>query len=286
MNETERWPNGTLPPGMDDMLREARAEQPGDHLLDGTLMSLSAAGLLGAAGLTASAKAATPLLTKVGTTLVAMITWKGAGWTVGALVLGASVASHYGLFTGSPSEPPQPASDQQVAAGPALGVMGKVGAAKAREARSADDRSDGAAAASASAVLGVEGLPEDADTDHAPASADERSGAPTANAGKYAPTADRLQNPRFRRELALVDRARAAVTQGDAATALRLLGQYEREFGDRGSFVPEVRYLKMEAHSTLGHREKARRAARDNLESDSDGAHSDRARSGLERKAP
>lgn len=105
-------------------------------------------------------------------------------------------------------------------------------------------------------------------------------------AGSSYPPQPRADDPFFRRELALVDGARAALGRGDTRGALRHLAAHDREFGTSGHFSPEVLYLRVEAHSKGGDRPGAREAAREVLRRYPNGPHAARARSELEDNKP
>jgi hypothetical protein len=78
-------------------------------------------------------------------------------------------------------------------------------------------------------------------------------------------------------EVALVDRARAALSSGNAARALEELRGYETTFSDP-RLQPEVLYLRMEAHLALGNTARAKATAEQSLKQFPKGPHVSRAR--------
>ncbi|AKU99501.1 hypothetical protein AKJ09_06165 [Labilithrix luteola] len=99
-----------------------------------------------------------------------------------------------------------------------------------------------------------ESLPSVAVTVGSPSKAP--SAMPSMNASDVASDAETLV-----RETPRVDAARAALTRGDAASTLRLLDAYDREF-PRGTFTVEVTVLRVEALAQAGHLDEARRLGR------------------------
>jgi hypothetical protein len=100
---------------------------------------------------------------------------------------------------------------------------------------------------------------------------------PSASFGA-SPVADRL----MAEELAILDAARAAVDSKDAARALGELAKHERKFGATGRFLPEARYLKLEASLLSKDQKEARAAAQKILSQDPASPHARRAKSVLE----
>jgi hypothetical protein len=82
-------------------------------------------------------------------------------------------------------------------------------------------------------------------------------------------------------EVALVDRARAALAAGEPHRTLRELERYEALFPER-RLEPEVLYLRMEAHVAAGHDAAARETAERSVRVFPRGPHAARARHILE----
>lgn len=278
-----------LPKALEDMLTEARLEQPGDHLVDQTFQALAAAGTVGAAGLLSSGQASASVLSKVGSTLLTAVKWHGTLWIAGAVIVGAGAVSTHAILSGGEPEP-SPPTERRVEA-PHAPPGARV---------SSPDTSPTATPPTTPAIprrtasRGAAQSPEAelAATARAPANttaptAETTPAKPNPSKAQSSPVAgDRAEDPSFLRELALADRARAAIARKDSKTALRLIHAYESEFGKSGNFAPEMRYLKLQAYSFSGDRDRAREAARDILGRDSDRANSARARSELERDPP
>lgn len=100
---------------------------------------------------------------------------------------------------------------------------------------------------------------------------------PSASFGA-SPEADRL----MAEELAILDAARAAVDAKDGAGALRELAKHARKFGATGRFLPEARYLELEARLLSKDPKEARAAAERILSQDPASPHVRRAKSVLE----
>jgi hypothetical protein len=83
-------------------------------------------------------------------------------------------------------------------------------------------------------------------------------------------------------EVALVDRARAALASGEPSRSLRELDRYEALFPER-RLEPEVLYLRMEAHLLAGHDVMARETAERSVRLFPKGPHAARARQILEK---
>jgi outer membrane protein assembly factor BamD (BamD/ComL family) len=71
--------------------------------------------------------------------------------------------------------------------------------------------------------------------------------------------------PDLHAEIALIDRARAALAGGDPKQALAVLGTYSRSY-PRGTLGPEATLLKIQAWVALGDRARARSLGRAFLE--------------------
>ncbi len=279
MSDRLSWPNGAPPEELADMLGVARAEQPGAHVFDRTMAAFAAAAMAGATGLGAGAKAAAAspgalqasaavapaaagsVVVKGGTlTLVALTQWGTAGFLAGTLIVGASTLPSRDATNATRSQPSTSSSS-----GAEAPVAAKPGASAVLEAPlpAASPEPDPVSARSTT-------LPREA---------------PVARAA--APMSDPSSNdPRFRRELQLVDEARSALGLGQPAEVLRLHGRYQREFGASGHFAPEMLYLRLEAHSKSGNRGGAEEAAREILERYPNGPHALRARAELESQKP
>ncbi|HET9953089.1 MAG TPA: hypothetical protein VFQ61_01225 [Polyangiaceae bacterium] len=87
------------------------------------------------------------------------------------------------------------------------------------------------------------------------------------------------------REVAVLDRARAALAQQRGARALHILDLYDREF-PRGTLGPESIVIRVEALESVGAKEQARHLAEKGLRELPEGAHSARLRAWLRRSNP
>jgi hypothetical protein len=65
-------------------------------------------------------------------------------------------------------------------------------------------------------------------------------------------------SPGLAEEIAAIDRARSALTDGDPTRSLRLIDRYEQRFRN-GAFVEEAEVLRIEAHLRRGERTAASR---------------------------
>jgi hypothetical protein len=90
-------------------------------------------------------------------------------------------------------------------------------------------------------------------------------------------------DPRLAAELALIDRARAAVDAKDGARALAELSKHEQQFGRSARLLPEARYLRLEALLLTQDRSGAEAQARKILTEDPHSPHSRRAESVLKK---
>lgn len=104
---------------------------------------------------------------------------------------------------------------------------------------------------------------------------------------KPSPRADAhpIEGGTLAQQIALLDRARAALTAGDAAHAQELVNDYEARFPD-GSFVEEAEVLRVEALIRAGDRAGATRVGTRFLSAHPTSAHAARVRALLGSAAP
>jgi TolA-binding protein len=100
-------------------------------------------------------------------------------------------------------------------------------------------------------------------------------------APRHAPSAARAPDPTLGDEVTALDRARRAMTDGDAAGALRRLDDYEAHFS-RGALVEEAQVLRIEALLAEGDRGAAARVASRFLAAHPSSPHAARVRALLE----
>ncbi len=110
-----------------------------------------------------------------------------------------------------------------------------------------------------------------------PAAAPSSSGATSVKAQAASASATGEQDSRLGREVARIEQARAALSRGDARSALAELDRYEREVHN-GRLGSEAMYLRMEAWSRQGDHAQATNAARRLLSAYPDGPHAARAK--------
>ncbi len=84
----------------------------------------------------------------------------------------------------------------------------------------------------------------------------------------------------FAEQVELVEQARRAIAQSDAARGLSLLSNYESRYA-RSQLLPEVLVLRLEALVQDGREDEARAVARRILQQGTTGAHAKRARAVL-----
>jgi hypothetical protein len=116
----------------------------------------------------------------------------------------------------------------------------------------------------------------------APPSADEAPKPVVSRAAPRESDDPALSNAPLAAEVALVDRARAALASGSPARALENLRDYEMAFREP-RLSPEVLYLRMEAHLAAGNEAPARDVAAESVRRFPRGPHAARARQVLER---
>jgi outer membrane protein assembly factor BamD (BamD/ComL family) len=95
------------------------------------------------------------------------------------------------------------------------------------------------------------------------------------NAEKRPPNA---KSDSFHEELTLMESARTALAQDDAAVCIRALDRYERKF-PHGMFAEEAPVMRLEALVARGDEEQARSLGTSLLAKNPDGPHASRIRS-------
>ncbi len=200
------------------LIRAGMRETPPSGTLQRTLAGLG----LGASAVATAGSAGALGATKAAAPLTAFVVakWASIGAASGLMLTAAT----YGLNRATPAEPRL--------------------APSALPARAASDAPALAASTAASEALVVESSSPPAPPAAAPAAAPKSA---TRDAELRVPLAA---------ELAFVDRARVAFQRNDAGTALALLAGYERAFPEL-RLMPEVLYLRMQAHVQHGAPERA-----------------------------
>lgn len=235
------------------LLRAGRDEWPSDEALSRTLSAVGAGAAVIA--VTSGAAAGASAGAKGGAALIgfgSIVKWLGMGAASGVVVAGIA----HGI---SDPTPPRVSSTAVTSpAPPAARAITSPGAPRERT----------------HAVATPEAVPTNEPMDPAPKlvtppsvareSGDDERGVPLAA------------------EVALVDRARAALASGEPSRSLRELERYEALFPER-RLEPEVLYLRMEAHLLAGHDVMARETAERSVRLFPKGPHAARARQILEK---
>jgi hypothetical protein len=115
----------------------------------------------------------------------------------------------------------------------------------------------------------------------APERSSEDAPARSVVAPRHAPSAARAPDPTLGDEVTALDRARRAMTDGDAAGALRRLDDYEARFA-HGALFEEAEVLRIEALLAEGDRGTASRVANRFLAAHPSSPHAARVRALLE----
>jgi hypothetical protein len=245
MSDIEHWIDGDAPDEVRELLRAARVEAPRKRAVD---KAIAAVGALSATGTLATA-ASGAALGPAGK-LIVLLKWGIGGALSGVVVVGGMSLARDAM---APAESPVPA------------LPGASAPARVPSAR-----------------------PEPTAAVHSEPAASAVPVAPPASIAKVATprpsaTFDGLPgpDPRLAAELALIDRARAAVDAKDGARALAELSKHEQQFGRSARLLPEARYLRLEALLLTQDRSGAEAQARKILTEDPHSPHSRRAESVL-----
>jgi hypothetical protein len=243
----------------------------------GAAATAATAAGIAAASASTSATAGAGAATAATITAAAIAKWVGVG-AIGGVV--AATAAHRvapGVYeplappaqkVEAPAKPPAPPAHAKGQLAP-----GVRGAFTGEPAAPAEAPLVTEAQAAASAAVAADRLPV---SKAAPAALRERAPALATNNAVAAPP------PVLAAEVAFVDRGRAAVQRGDSSGALQLLAGYEAAF-PKQQLSPEVLFLRMEALSQSGDRERARMLARQIVARGATGPQAARARELLER---
>jgi hypothetical protein len=235
------------------LLRAGRDEWPSDDALSRTLTAVGAGAA--AVAVTSGAAAGVSAGTKGSAALIgfgSIVKWLGMGAASGTLVAGIA----HGITA------PTPARVSNGAVSPSVEPAGRA----TRRQDALRDR------------LRVVATPEAVPTHEPSASPPRIADAPALS---QEPADGELGVP-LAAEVALVDRARAALAGGEPSRTLRELEPYEAMFPER-RLGPEVLYLRMEAYVALGNAEKARETAERSVRLFPRSPHAARARQILEK---
>lgn len=225
------------------LLRSARADRPGPRARQRTLKALGVGGaIVGASATVSSASAA------ASASGLSLLKWIAGGVVSGLLVVGGASTLQ------QPASPPPP----------------PVAAAAARVAARATVV---AQAAQASPLTPPTPQGEGAEPPAPPAPGAAPPVAHAARSGAAKPSASALAE-----EVQLLDRARAALEGGDAASAIEALERRDQRFGG-GALGPEARVIRIEALLARGDRARAAAEARSFLASHPDSPLASRVRS-------
>jgi len=251
---------------MRSLLSAAREEQPKHTAIEHTLAvvgvgtvlataaasssAASVAGTVGAQGLAAVASAKGAL----GTTLLVVVKWLGAGVIIGLVATSAAyVASQPNAPAAQPSKPKVALAKQATPEKPALAVPSTAApsAREVTEVPTAKFPAPSNAALSATAAPAMGGVP-----------------------------AEVAQDAQLAAEVSVLDRARQALAQGNAAGAVVSLNEYDARFA-HPNLLPEALYLRLEALTLQGDQPGTQAVARRLLRSFPGGPHTARARAVL-----
>jgi TolA-binding protein len=256
MTEPRRWTEEGAPPAIERLVRAAASEKPQEASLARTLgalgVGLGTAGAASTAGATAGAAAAATSVSKASGVLAA-----GAFVKWGLLATAVTAAGVAGKVAVTRSDD----INARVPAVPSMSTLAP--APRPRELTPA------APLTGSAPVLEPE-VP--------PAARPAATVAPARPATRAAVMEEPpVDAERLAEEVALVDRARAALARGDAPAALTALDDYEARFKER-RFVPEALYLRMESLLRMGKGDAAREVARRIVTSFAKSPHAARAR--------
>jgi hypothetical protein len=251
---------------MRSLLAAAREDQPQRVAIERTLTVLgvgtalttasaigSAAGLASSAaapGLSAAASASSAQ-SALGTTLLMVVKWLGAGVVVGLLTTSvAYVATPPNVSVSqAPSQKPALAKPTTPHRGAPAVRAAPVSAPEVAEAPvAARSPASPSAEPSAAAAPAVSGVPTELDRD-----------------------------AQLAAELSMLDSARQALARGNASSAVRLLNDYDARFA-HPTLLPEALYLRLEALTMQGDQPEIQAVARRLLRSSPGGPHAARAR--------
>ena len=265
MSEPKRWIDEGPPIAVAHLLRAAASERPAEQSLARTLTAVGVG--LGAGGAAATASAAT-----VGATAGAKLTGLVATsvlvkWGVAGAALAASVVAGNVLLERAPAGSPRERR-------PPMAVTSVPTDLRPLDPSSREDV--GTLSAPAAAISSTSTVP----AERPPAVNGTVKSRRTVEAPRAA-TAPLEDAEHLAQEVALVDRARAALARGDATGALAALDDYEARFSPR-KFAPEALYLRMEALLREGRSGAAQSVAEVLAKSYPKSPHAARARQVLE----
>ncbi len=254
---------------MRSLLSAAREEQPKHAAIARTLTAVgvgtalltvaangAAAGVAGTAGAQGLAAVATVSSAKgaLGTTLLVVVKWLGAGMVMGLVATSAVYVATQPNVPASPPPSPKVALAKPVPPDRGARAVNAV-AERAPEVTEAPPAAKSPApsnaALSAAAAPSVSGVSAELDPD-----------------------------AQLAAETALLDRARQALARGNASSAIHSLTDYEARFS-HPNLLPEALYLRLEASALQGDQPGAQAAAQRLLRSFPGGPHAARARAVL-----
>jgi hypothetical protein len=244
MSDIEHWIDGDAPDEVRELLRAARVEAPRKRALD---KAIAAVGALSATGTLASGASAAAL--GPAGKLIVFLKWGIGGALSGVIVVGGMSLARDAM---APAEAPVPSLASA--------------RAPARVPSSRPEPTVTVVSAPSASAAPVAPVP-----------------VPKAVAPKPSAALDAVPgpDPLLAAELALIDRARAAVDAKDGARALAELSKHEQRFGRSARLLPEARYLRLEALLLTQDRSGAEAQARKILIEDPHSPHSRRAESVL-----
>lgn len=261
MSEPKRWIDEGPPAAVESLLRAAASERPTQQSLARTL---TAVGLgLGAGGTAATAGAATVGAAAGAKATGLVATTVLVKWGVAGVALAASVVAGKVMLERAPvSSAHERRTPVAVASVPR--VSPRLGARPNQEVTALPVPAE-AISTEAAVTAGPSPTASSTAKSRRPVDASRSLAAPLEDAEHLA------------QEVALVDRARAALARGDATGALAALDEYEAGFSRR-KFAPEALYLRMEALLRTGRSDAAHGVAEALVQSYPTSPHAARAR--------
>lgn len=267
MSDVKRWVDDGASEPVRTLLAAAREEQPGEAGVQRTLVALGAGSAIvtGASHAAGGAGAATLAKSAGGASSLAAMTKWGLIGALGAATTFGAVRATTDWF--------EPASPHGAASAPASPTKSAEVGTRAAPRAAGEGTPPSAPTDEAAAAVAAPGGPlDEAATNVVVGSDADRRGAPPAieRAQKGSTvTADRAPSPqtetavsseRILEEVRAIDRARSALSRGDARGTLAALDGYRDGFSER-RFEPEALYLRMEALERLGDTAGAKAAA-------------------------